>query len=227
IKASYEKGAAAALPYDQRAIQFDPNFAMGYLALGSGYNSLGELGRASEYFTKAFELREHASELEKLAITADYYQNVTGELEKAARTYQEWIASYPRDYRAHLNLGSVYTSQGQYEKSAETFRESLRLAPDILASYANLGNSLLALQRFDESRQIIQQAHDRKLDSDILHNALYALAFLGADSPAMAEQQQWYAGQPDYENEGLSLTSDTEAYAGHLAKARELTKRSV
>ena len=53
------------------------------------YFSLGELGRASEYFTKAFQLREHASEREKLAIAANYYQNVTGELDKAAETYQE------------------------------------------------------------------------------------------------------------------------------------------
>jgi hypothetical protein len=43
----------------------------------------------------------------------------------------------------------------------------------------------------------------------------------------MAEQQNWYAAQPDYENYGLSLASDTEAYVGHLGKARELTKRSV
>ena len=42
----------------------------------------------------------------------------------------------------------------------------------------------------------------------------------------MAEQQQWFAGKPE-ENYGLSLASDTEAYAGHLGKARELTKRSV
>jgi eukaryotic-like serine/threonine-protein kinase len=43
----------------------------------------------------------------------------------------------------------------------------------------------------------------------------------------MAEQQQWYAGQPEYENYGLALASDTEAYAGHLGKARELTSRAV
>jgi tetratricopeptide (TPR) repeat protein len=53
------------------------------------------------------------------------------------------------------------------------------------------------------------------------------MAFLGADSPAMAEQQKWFAGQPDSENIGLSLASDTEAYAGHLSKARELTRRSA
>jgi serine/threonine protein kinase len=89
LKALNEKGAAAALPYSQRAIQLDPNFAMGYRAVGTGYNSLGELGRASEYTTKAFQLREHASEREKLSIAADYYEYATGERDKAAQTYQD------------------------------------------------------------------------------------------------------------------------------------------
>jgi hypothetical protein len=89
-----------------------------------------------------------------------------------------------------------------------------------------LANSLLALQRFDEARQIIQQAQARKLDNLVFHAALYALAFLRGDSSGMAEQQQWFAGKAE-ENLGLSLASDTEAYVGHLGKARELTKRSV
>ena len=226
-KALNEKGAAAALPYHQRAIELDPNFAMGYRAVGNDYTSLGELGRASEYFTKAFQLREHASEREKLAITADYYSNVTGELDKAAQTYQEEIESYPREAGAYGNLGIVFASQGQYEKAAEITRQAMRLAPDRVASYDNLANYALALQRFDEARQIIHEAQARKLDDFILHNALYALAFLGADSAAMAEQQQWFAGKPEYENFGLALASDTEAYGGHLGKARELTKRAV
>ena len=63
---------------------------MGYLAVGTEYTSLAELGRASEYYTKAFQLREHASEREKLGIAASYYPNVTGELDKAAQTNQEF-----------------------------------------------------------------------------------------------------------------------------------------
>ena len=101
IKAANEKGVAAALPYDQRAIELDPNFAMGYRAAGSDYLSLGELGRASEYFTKAFQLREHASEREKLTFAASYYAYVTGEMDKAAQTYQEEIENYPREARAY------------------------------------------------------------------------------------------------------------------------------
>jgi len=226
-KAANEKGPTAALPYDQRAIELDPNFAMGYWAVGADYTTLGELGRASEYYTKAFQLREYASERESLAITANYYRNVTGELDKAAQTYQEEIESYPREDAAYNGLGLVFNEQGQYEKAAELTRQALRLAPDKVSRYASLLNYTLALQRFDETRQIIHDAQARKADDYILHNALYALAFVRADSAAMAEQQQWFAGKPEYEHFGLALASDSEAYGGHLGKARELTKRAV
>jgi eukaryotic-like serine/threonine-protein kinase len=225
-KAFAESGGSSALPYHQRAIELDPSFAMAYQRVGSDYYDLSEVGRASEYFTKAFQLREHASEREKLAITAGYYSFVTGELDKAARTYREAVQIYPRDYRAYLELGNAYLWLGQWGKGSEAYRQSLRLAPDNAVPYASLANALLALQQFDDERQTAQQAQARKLDHYALHTALYALAFLQADSKGMAEQQQWFAGKPE-ENFGLSLASDTEAYAGHLYRARQLTKQSI
>ena len=57
IKASNEKGPAAALPYVQHAIELDPNFAMGYLGVANDYVGLAELGRARDYYNKAFQLR--------------------------------------------------------------------------------------------------------------------------------------------------------------------------
>jgi eukaryotic-like serine/threonine-protein kinase len=217
----------AALPYHQRAIELDPNFAMGYRAVGNDYNGLGEVERAAEKYTKAFELREHSSELEKLVITADYYRNVTGELDKAAKTYREWIRSYPRDGAPYGYLGLVLAAQGQYEKGAEIIKENIRRAPNDSASYSNLAGYSLALQHFDEAQRIIHEAQARKLDEYPMHNDLYALAFLEADSAAMMAQLQWFAGQPEVENCGLALASDTEAYAGHVGRARELNKRAV
>jgi eukaryotic-like serine/threonine-protein kinase len=226
-KANIEKGHAAALPYYQRAIELDPNFAEGYHALSYDYFNLGEVGRASEYETKAFQLREHASEREKLGIAGSYYLNVTGELDKSAQTWQEVMESYPRDLEAYDNLASLYALQGQYEKAAEIERRASRVAPNQGVAYQNLANYALALQRFDEARRIAHEGQQRMPNDFILRNALYALAFLDADSAAMAEQQQWYAGKQEYENYGLELASETEAYAGHLGKARELTKRAV
>jgi eukaryotic-like serine/threonine-protein kinase len=213
------------LPYHLRAIELDPDFADAYNAVGWDYNGMAQVGRAKEYFTKAFQLRDHASEPERLGITADYYFNVTGELDKAAQTDEETIQSYP-NIAPYLTLGVVYQIQGLFEKAAESYLQYLRLFPDDVTSYPNLLNSLLAMQRFDEALQTVREAQARKVDGFVIRSALYALAFLRSDSQAMAEQQQWFAGKPE-ENVGLSLASDTEAYAGHLGKARELTERSV
>ncbi|MGA2648170.1 MAG: tetratricopeptide repeat protein [Candidatus Sulfotelmatobacter sp.] len=225
-KADDEKGPSAAMPYHQRAIELDPNFAMGYAAVGNDYKNLGEVGRAIDYFTRAFQLREHASEQEKLRLAANYYLSATGELDKAAQTLQEMIESYPRRAGAYNSLGLVFGEQGQYEKAMENAKQAVRIEPDQLVDYENLANFALAFQRLDEARQIIHEGQAQKADDFILHNALYALAFLGSDSAAMVEQRQWFAGKPE-ENFGLALASDTEAYGGHLGKARELTKRAV
>jgi len=221
-----DKGSAAALPYDQRAIEIDPNFAMGYLELGDIYYSLGEQGRANQYYTKAFELRDHASEREKLVIVADYTSSVTGELDKAAQAYQEQIETY-HDPGLYASLGAVYYSQGQYEKAAELTAQAVRLFPNNVGYYENLANDQLALQRFDEARNTVENLQARKMDDFALHDSLYALAFLRSDATAMADQQHWFADKPAYENFGLALASDTEGYTGHMRKARELTRRAV
>ena len=226
-KANGEKGPPAALPYNQRAIELDPNFALAYAAVGNNYISLGEAARAAEYFTKAFQLQEHASEREKLIIAGDYYSNVTGEVEKGAQNYQQEIESYPREASGYMGLGTEYAAQGQYEKAVEEVRQALRLTPDRMSPYVNLANFALALQRYDETLQIIRDAQARKLDDAISHLALYAVAFIAADSAAMKEEEQWFARRPEYENYGLALASDTAGYAGHVHKARELSKQAA
>jgi len=218
---------AAALPHFQRAIELDPNFAMGYRAVADAYFSLNQISRASEYLRKAFDLRERASEREKLYITADYYQNVTGELDKAAQAYQEEIESYPRDFATYSNLGVVLAPLGLYERAAETTSQASRLEPDNVEVYENRATYALALQQFDESRRLLAALRAKKMDDFVMHTTAYALAFLANDSAGMADEQKWLAAKPEYETFGLSLAADTEAYAGHLAKARELTRRAV
>lgn len=226
-KAMREKGSADALPHGLRAIQLDPNFAIAYWAVGGNYSSLSEVGRASDYFSKAFQLRDRTSEREKLLIASYYYQDVSGELDKAAQVYRQWIESYPRDYIAYGSLAILYFQQGQNDLAVSTNREFLRLSPDNVVGYENLSWTLLAVQRLDEAQQLLATARARGLDDLDIHIYPYILGFLANDSAAMAKEAAWLESRPEYAAHSLGLESDTEAYRGHLQKARELTMQAV
>jgi eukaryotic-like serine/threonine-protein kinase len=225
-KLSLSRDVTAALPYDQRAIELDPNFAMGYRAVGDDYMTEGELSRADKYYTRAYELREHASAREKQEIAAAYYNDVIGDLDKAAQAYQEELTSYPRGNHARVRLAGIYAQQGHVEKAIEIETQLCRSDPDEGSACVNQANDLIALQRFDEAQPVIRETLRRK-DDAILHNALYGLAFLASDSAALAEQRRWFAGQSAFENYGLALDADTAAYAGRVSEARELNKKAV
>ena len=227
LKIYDQKGIVAALPYYQRAIRLDPNFAMAYRSMGGVYLDLGESGRAREYVTKAFQSREHATQQEKLTVTANYYQYVTGELDKAIQTFQEQMATYPREPIAYGDLSVAFQGKGQYEKAVEVARQGMLEAPESMGSYENLATCYVSLQRLDEARQVIHEAQARKFEGFGLHYHLYRIAFLESDPATMAEQQQWFVGKPEYENTGLALESATKAYEGHVSKSHELMKRAV
>ena len=224
-KMSKEKSNDTGLQYYQRAIQLDPNFAYAYHALGNEYFNIGDFVRSSEYFSRAFQLREHASEKERLEITADYYQSVTGELDKSAATFQEWIENYPQNPGVYANLGIVYAQQGRYEKALELTRQAQHLAPERARISVNVAFYSLALQRLDETRQVIRDSGARPQSKGGMWDVKYALAFLGSDAAAMEEQQEQLAVQHPYEH--YVYASDTEGYGGHLGKSRELLKAAV
>jgi DNA-binding winged helix-turn-helix (wHTH) protein/tetratricopeptide (TPR) repeat protein len=227
IKASRESGFGAALPYEERAIQLDPKFASAYYELGRSYQNLSEPARAKEYYTKAFELREHTSEQEKLLISGAYYYQVTGELEKAAQIYEQLVDDYPRLYTGYAPLSVMYGRLGRYDKAIEFSRRGAELPPERVAQDDNLINFLIASQQLDQAREVVQKALKQKVDSYVTRFSLYALAFLTSDMPALTEQQQWFNSHTNFENFGLTLASDTEAYSGRLQKARQLSGRAV
>jgi eukaryotic-like serine/threonine-protein kinase len=227
LKTERERGTLAALPFYQRAIELDPNFARAIESVGIAYSNFGQPERANEYLTRAFQQRDHASEREKLHITAGYYLNATGDFDKAAEALLEWKQSYERDDDAVGNLGFLYSEKGQWELAAKETQKSIQLEPDGVIAYENLMQDLLALDRYDEARKTYEDARARKLDDVSLHVNRYALAFLESDRKTMAEQAAWFADKPEFADEIFAVEQETEAYTGHLQKARELTRRAV
>jgi tetratricopeptide (TPR) repeat protein len=213
-----------AIPLFQRAVSLDPNFAMAYAWTGTSYRDLGEGARAAENMRKAYELRGQTSEREKLIISSAYEQLVTGNLEAALTAFELRAQTYPRDDRAQDNLRLVYLELGKYEKSLTAAQKAVKVNPGSGNNYANLVWAYQILNRLDEARATAQGAQARNLDGPFLQQILYYVDFLQHDAPSMERVAAGLMGKPGWEDVILYLESDTAAYAGEFAKARELTR---
>ena len=219
---------AAAVPLFQRAIQFDPNFAMAYAALSQCYSDLAEHGLAAESAGKAYALRERVSEREKFFIETQYLGLVVGDLEKTREVLELWSQYYPRDATAANDLNVLYANLGQYDKALIKSIDAFRLTKtDPNLYYGNVVSSYLSLNRVDDARATAEQAQAKKVDTPYLHLGLYQLAFLEGDAKGMQKQVDWADAKPGLEDILLCFESDTAAYSGHLGKAREFSGQSV
>jgi eukaryotic-like serine/threonine-protein kinase len=226
-KARSEKGDSAGLPFYRHAVELDPNFALAYNGLGNVYESLREFQLADENFRKAYELRDRVSERERDAITASYFSQVTVQVERADETYESWSQSYPREWVPHNNMAVNYASIGQFDKALDQTLEALRLNPESGISYGNLVAQYCHLNRLADAKAAYQQALAHKLDRASLHYNRYGVAFLDGDSTEMSDQVAWSAGKPGVDDVLASHQSDTEAFSGHVGKAREMSRRAV
>jgi tetratricopeptide (TPR) repeat protein len=227
LKAILAKGETAGRPFFQRALDLDPGFAMAYNWIGEGYFDLNQGGRAAEYLRKAYDLREKVSERERFFIEGTYYQDVTGELEKAVQTYELFQQTYPRIIMPYISLGFISADLGNWEKALEQFREALRLDPNQEANYLNLGIACTTLNRLDEAEAVYKQAEERKLESEALLQSRYWLAFLKGDGARMAQLVSAAMGKPGAEDLLLATQADTEGWYGKLKNAQELTGRAM
>ncbi len=222
-----EKGDSEAIPFFKRAVELDPKFALAYLVLGIDYANLAQTSLANANLNKAFELRDRVSERERDRITAEYYSMAVGDEEKTIPAYELWAKSYPRDDLAALDLGGEYMVLGQWERALSETQESLRLERNDVVAYTNLGQIYLALNDLDEANATFQHALEHKLDAGTLRLMMYCLAFLRGDAEEMKRQVAWAAGRPGSEDILFSAQSDTEAYYGHMKKARDFSRRAV
>ena len=185
------------------------------------------MGRAAENARKAYELREKVSERERFSIEANYYVTATGELEKAAQTYELWQQTYPRDDSPYVNLGFIFASLGNWEKALAEARQAMLLEPNDEVNYLNLGAAYQNLNRLDEAEAVYKQAKERTLESEGILQYRYQLAFFKSDTAQMAQLVSAAMGKPGTEDLLLASQADTEAWYGKFKNARELTRRAM
>jgi serine/threonine protein kinase/predicted Zn-dependent protease len=221
-----EKGSTPSTPFFKRAIERDPNFPMAYAMISVTNANVGQPSLAMEYASRAYHLRDHATEREKLVISQLYFR-ATGEIEKSMETLELWEADYPRESAPHNNLGACEAELGRHEKALSEFKEAFRLDPNSMTHYSNLGQSYVHLNQLDQAKATFEESLAHNLDGGRLRQNIYYLAFLRGDDAQMRQQVSWAAGKPGEEDLLLSSESDSEAYYGRLNKARDLSRQAV
>ena len=224
LKMQDTEGDQASLSLFQRAIELDPNFAMAYARLGVAYSNLNEPSLAAANTAKAYELRHNTSEKEKLYIVCHYHDLVTGDIDQAIQAYLLLRQTYPREEASYVNLNSDYSAIGRYKQALAEAQAALQINPSHVINYTNLAGTYMNLNRFDEAKAVLGQAQERKLENEALLTEYYGLAFLRDDPSEMARQVTAAAGKPGIEDLLLVMQSDTDAYFGRLAQARQSTQ---
>ena len=187
----------AAIPHLSRAIEIDPNFATAYATLGVAYGNMVRMNESAKYIRKAYELRERASERERLYIEAHYFDQGTYELEKSTEVYERWHRTYPRDTVPLDNAALLYLRVGSADKAVRAASEAMRIDPKDAYSYQNLAPAYLELNRFDDAKAVADQAAAQKLDSMGTHVVLLSVAVLRGDRVSWEKELTQGAGTPD------------------------------
>lgn len=219
------QGAEAVSLY-QRAVSLDANFASAYEGLGVDYFNHDESSQAADNIRKAYQLRERVSERERLGIEAFYYALVLGDCEGARKSLVLATQVYPRQSSGFTNLGTMEACLGHYDQDLAAQLEAMKLTPGAAKSYSNLFIAYLFLNRLDDAIAVAREAERRKLGSSFLDDNLYLLEFLRHDAGGMQREVSEALKKSDSDDLILSFESDTAAYGGHFAQARELTKRA-
>jgi eukaryotic-like serine/threonine-protein kinase len=215
-----------ARPHFQRAIELDPNFAMAYASAGVVSSNSGNLKDGIEYMKKAYDLRDRASEREKFYISGHYHGYVTGDIEKEAEIYEQWLRTYPNDNRPLANRALVYMQVGERDKGLWAATEHLRILPQDNFAFQNQMRAYIYLNRFEEAKAVAESAISQKHDSWSIHLQLLGIAFYQNDDAAVQRQLAFASGK-GFEAIFLSVLEAHQYSLGKINLSRETAQKAI
>src|SRR6202521_3347899 len=214
-----------AVPNYQHAIEIDPNFAMAYARLGTIYNNLGQTQLSEQNRQKAFELRDRASEREKLYIMSHYYAD-SGQLDKGITAYELYIQTYPRDSIPYNNLAGIYNALGQFDNALEKAKHAVELDPDMMNGYGQVASAYAGLNRIEEARATLNTAVQHKGSTATSHAYLAALDWCEGRDVDIEKELQSASATPEGQLEVLKFRSGVATTRGQIRQAREFLRQA-
>jgi tetratricopeptide (TPR) repeat protein len=207
-----------------QAIETDPEFVAAYTTLSTVYGAIGEWRRSEEFAQRAYNVRRRVSERERLFVTYQYHDRVSGNQEKAAEALELWKAAYPRDFRPVNALALIHVRTGRYDRAIAEAQDALRRSPGHPFPLSNLAFALRAVGKYDEARKVAEEAVSLGVATTPTRRLLYQLGVATSDGSA-ATQLAWAKGRPR-EFDLISAQAQAAAFHGRLREATGLYQRA-
>jgi eukaryotic-like serine/threonine-protein kinase len=210
-----------------RAIELDPNFAMAYARLGVVSVNSGQVTKAANYFSKAYELSKNVSERERLYIAGHYYENVEGNIPKVVETLQEAIQAYPGQIDNYININVAYQTLGQYDQGLPYAQKAVEIDPQDSIAAENLLSDYIALGRMADMKKELERTEKLDLNSSTDDLVIYMVAhFLLGQPQEVQRVMAKIAGRPD-EFLATQILASTQQYAGQYRLAAATMQRAA
>ena len=196
-----------ALPYFEKAVESDVNYAEAWAQTGFCREKLGRHAEAIEASKRAVSLRPSAESYFNIGLASYYLKNYR----EAAENYRQAIRLDPYNAAdAHYALGLVYRDWGRPEEEIQAYKQAIKLKPDYASAYERLGSRYLKSKRYPEAVETFKQLVALKPgDANVPNNMGEAYLGMNLMSDAVAAFRQAIQLKPDfgkaYYNLGRSL----------------------
>ena len=111
---------------------------------------------------------------------------------------QRSLAIYPGNYKAHLDIGNFFRSNGQYDSAEYHIKESLRILPDLSVALSDLGFVYFSEQKYSEALGLARNAYNRDPQNPtIMFNMGMIFTQMKEFDSARVWMQRTMALQPD------------------------------
>jgi eukaryotic-like serine/threonine-protein kinase len=210
----------------ERAVELDPQFCSAYGALGNAYHSVGDEQASRKNFAKAFELKDgRLTQEENFETTARYHGAITGNLDKEIAVAGLYKLTYPRSVDAYNLLGIAYAKLGRTQDALQEFNWAMDHSPlASSATYSNASQALMILGRFDDTKKILDQWHQKGSLTPFQVSLRYRIAFFENDAATM---ERLARDAPPDDIPWIHLQMRLAFLRGDLVKLRSLSEALV
>jgi serine/threonine protein kinase/Flp pilus assembly protein TadD len=183
----------------EKAVEYDPEFAVAYLYLAKAQGRLRNVRLESEAWENAKLYANRASEKDRLWIEARYAAEVEKDTEKAIRLFREVSNKYPKDKLFHIALAGFYREKRLFAEALKELEQAVSLDPNYGLAVNLFAYTYTEMKDYEKALEYFRKYVDLFPDDANPIDSMAELYFImGRLDEAIAKYKEALEIKPDF-----------------------------